>query len=401
MASSRHALPSRRTPFMICARELLAQGRSALGSARSWAVVLAAVMPGCARPQVAAPSDAGPSAVDHGPALVLSEQEHDFGRAVQGDVLRCVVRVTNAGPTPLSLATETSGERCHGQLDRSLLGAGEIAELDVSCALSQHHGALRETVIVRANAALSDAAPSDAGRSDPGPADAGPSGEPAEAALQIRAEVTPLLAFDTDMLSFEVALGAQGESSIGLVGTRAGDARLKLRRVDHPFFEVSVGSVGTPSAARVRVRARGASVGYHAGTLVFDTGIAEPTTLALPYAVRVRGALSVSPTNPYFNLRDPGPKLRMIEVESAEPDFQVRSVQVTDGPFTATLESVGKGHARVRVQVSEHELEDETRGAIGHLSIRSNDRAEPLKVLPLFAFGLLNRYKPDAGVGEP
>ena len=129
----------------------------------------------------------------------------------------------------------------------------------------------------------------------------------------------------------------------------------------------------------------------HAGNITVTTGLARPKEIAIPYACKVAGTLEVSPTNPYFNLKLPGPKLVSIEVRSAQPGFQVHGARVLEGPFAASVEGpVGDNLFRVQVRVLEERVADDSRASQGKLLILSNDRTEPKKEIPLFGFGKLN-----------
>jgi hypothetical protein len=148
----------------------------------------------------------------------------------------------------------------------------------------------------------------------------------------------------------------------------------------------------TPAGAapRFHLRYAGRTAGTFVGNLVFRTELPSPSEIRLPYSVRVQGTLTVAPTNPYFNLRSGGPKVQYLEVSSRQPGFRVKSVSAR-GPFAAQLE-VGKLQSvRIKLTVLEEQLGDEARSALGTLVIRSNDASEPLREVPLFALGHLNR----------
>lgn len=206
------------------------------------------------------------------------------------------------------------------------------------------------------------------------------------------------LAFDRDVLVLTLAHGTDASARVPISGTERAKARLSLRPGDHPAVRahlesdalvVNASAVAEPGGSRA-----GLAVGTHVGNVVVETGLAEPATLTLPYSIRVTGTLVVSPTNPYFNLRDPEGLVRTVVVRSTAADaasFQVRAAEVMAGPFEAELEKAGPGTFHVQVRVREADLPDDARGVLGRLLIRSSDATEPVKELPLFAFGSTTR----------
>jgi hypothetical protein len=127
-------------------------------------------------------------------------------------------------------------------------------------------------------------------------------------------------------------------------------------------------------------------VGDRVGTLLFSTGLPEPAQVPLLFALRVRGTLRIAPTNPILHLGGTGTASTVIDVSSARNDFVVSAVEVTRGPFAATVERVA-GNYKVTVTLAAAKLPDATHGAVGTLVVLSNDEAEPRKEIPLFAFG--------------
>ena len=174
--------------------------------------------------------------------------------------------------------------------------------------------------------------------------------------------------------------------------------RLALRSVTHGEMQVRVLALGSGSGGSIAVdvtvlSAGGLSVGVHVGNIVLETGLSELPTLTLPYSIRVSGTLEVSPTNPYFNLRDPGAHARTLIVRSTAPDaaaFNVLGADVVSGPFAATVQKAGPGLFHVLVRVREADVPGDDRGLLGRLVIRSTDPTEPAKEIPLFGFGRLS-----------
>ena len=125
-----------------------------------------------------------------------------------------------------------------------------------------------------------------------------------------------------------------------------------------------------------------------AGNVVLSTNLARPRKISLPYSCQVTGSLAVSPSTPYFDLKAPGGRSLGVAVTSSQPGFVVRAVRVAEGPFSAFFErDTSGGGYTVTVTVRPDGIAGDARGTVGRLLIVSNDRTEPEKELPLFAFG--------------
>jgi hypothetical protein len=131
-----------------------------------------------------------------------------------------------------------------------------------------------------------------------------------------------------------------------------------------------------------------------AGGLRVATGVEGRDPLAFSFTYRVRGFIDVTPSRPYVNLRD-GTNRVSVFVSSRRPDFELRRVEIVDGPFRAELgeRNPGRGHS-VRVYALPERIADADRGVLGRMLLVSNDPAEPAKEVPLFALGV--RREPGA-----
>jgi hypothetical protein len=180
--------------------------------------------------------------------------------------------------------------------------------------------------------------------------------------------------------------------AVRLVGRRAQNARLTIERVEEPALAVEVLAPEGAQAPGLRLGFTGDRVGVRTGQIVVATGLDEPARLTLLYSLRVRGGVEVTPSNPYFNLRDPGARERVLTVRGHQPGFRVRTAQVLAGPFRASVASDGSGDgpAAIRVGIDEPAIgTDQQRGFLGRLRILSNDPDEPATEVPLFAMGAL------------
>jgi hypothetical protein len=139
-------------------------------------------------------------------------------------------------------------------------------------------------------------------------------------------------------------------------------------------------------APGLRIHASGRRVGTRVGTLLVAARRGQDRPIPLLYGLRVRGTLTVVPTNPLVDLRAADPAA-MIHVHSAQPDFAVTSAEIAAGPFAATVTPGEAGAYQVRVTTVPDKFPAGARGAAGTLIIHSTDRVEPRKEVPLFAFG--------------
>lgn len=205
---------------------------------------------------------------------------------------------------------------------------------------------------------------------------------------------TAAVAFDRDVLTLKLAFGTRASARMPLVGPRASATRLVPRAATHPAVKARVLSPDAVIAVDVTAAKEeaGLPVGMHVGNIIVETGLPETPTLTLPYSIRVTGTLDVSPTNPYFNLRDPAAHARTLVVRStaAEPaSLAVTEAKVIAGPFSATVEKAAPGVFHVQVRLRAADVPADDRGVLGRLVIVSNDATEPSKEIPLAAFGRL------------
>jgi hypothetical protein len=171
-------------------------------------------------------------------------------------------------------------------------------------------------------------------------------------------------------------------------GALAAQAKLTLDSAGEAGIEVTPLPTTNGAGAALRLRVKGKKVGVHVGSIAFSTNLPRPRQLSLPYSCEVTGSLAVTPSTPYFDLKAPGAQVRQISVRSSQSGFAVRGVRVEEGPFSASFtRSATSGEYTVTVAVEPARMQSDARGTLGRLLILSNDRAEPEKELPLFAFG--------------
>jgi hypothetical protein len=277
--------------------------------------------------------------------------------------------VHNAGSAPLEISGVEPSRFCSATVEPRRIAPGSQGQLKVTCRV-ELPGCLREQLEIEANDPR-------AGRST----------------VELVAQVTPLLAFDVPSVSLSMPFGEQRLQEVRLVGALVDQARPSLK--SSPVADAQIDPL--PAAAGethgYRIRCQGRKVGMHAGSLLVETGLQRPKQVALPYVCRVAGTLEVSPTNPYFNLKVPGPKVVSVAVKSSQPGFRVLDARITEGPFAASFKQTDAETFVVKVTVLEELIEVQTRGVTGKVVILSNDRTEPQKQLPLFGFGRVHRLQ--------
>lgn len=332
--------------------------------------LLQACHPSPRKGEGSAPSTAAGKPV---PRLKLVQGRYELGPVVQNESVHRLVPLTNAGALPLEIGTIEPSRFCSATIDPKIIAPGATGQLEVTCR-SDLHGPLREFLLLHTNDPVADRVP-----------------------IELVTTVTPLLAFDAQVVTLEMPFGEERSQEVHLVGIWLDRAAVRLK-ASAVGEDSSVERLSAPTGATrgFRIRCKGKKVGVHSGNLVVSTGLPDPKEIAMPYACKVPGTLEVSPTNPYFNLKIPGPKVVSVEVRSSQPGFQVRGVRVLEGPFAASVEGpLPDKSFRVQVKVIEEQVKQETRGSLGKLMVLSNDRTEPEKEIPLFGFGKLNAAKAE------
>jgi hypothetical protein len=206
--------------------------------------------------------------------------------------------------------------------------------------------------------------------------------------------VTSRLAFEGAPVAIEGPFGQPAFKEVRLVGPLAGQAKPTVVRVEGTEVSAAPLAGEGGQAPGVRLTMSGKRAGQGVGNVVVSTGLPDPKELVLYYGWKVPGNLTVTPSNPYFDLRQPGRHVVELSVASTRPDFRLSRAEVVSGPFAAQvvpLAVAGRsgGTARtVEVWVVERRRSDH-RGFLGKLIVWSNDPAEPRKEIPLFALGAL------------
>jgi hypothetical protein len=324
-------------------------------------IVLLAALGGCR-------GDRGTPPPVPAPRVRFEPARLELGRGDQDEELRGAVTVRNVGTAPLVIGRIESSRFCAGRIGVETIAPGVATDLAVTCR-SDLHGPLREGIDLR---------PTDPSL--------------AVATLQIRAEITPRLAFDVPAVDLSMPFGEERSLEVHLVGRLAERSRPRLIEAAGADSDISPIPPAPGRGPGYRIRCRGRKVGSNGGNLVVATGLDQPAEVAIPYVCKVQGTLEVSPSNPFFNLKVSGDKAVRLSVRSSQPGFEVQAVRVTSGPFAARFEHAeDDGTYRVDVAVLNERIADETRALTGTLLIVSNDRTEPRKEVPLFGSGRINK----------
>jgi hypothetical protein len=313
------------------------------------------------------------AAPDRAPAaLKIQQTQYDFGAVVQGAVVSHAFEISNAGTAPLELEASTEALGCTGKLAPSALSPGASGHLSVTCR-PEFYGPLHVTLALR-SAKTSETM----------------------GQVELNASVTPLLTFDTPLVSLQMPFGEERSIDVRVQGALADQAKLTLESAGDAGFSVAPLPAANGAAVGLRLRVRGRKIGVHVGNIVLTTNLPRPRELSLPYSCEVVGSLAVTPSTPYFDLKVPGAAVRELTVSSSQPGFALHAVRIAEGPFSASFaRGAAPGGYTVTVAVELDRIPGEARGSLGRLLILSNDRAEPEKELPLFAFGAPNRAAAD------
>ena len=232
------------------------------------------------------------------PDWCATASAHDFGRVLEGDGLKHVFTLTNAGTSPAHITRVERSPSCVAGMVPPSIAPGASAGVEIDCASRGRAGKLADFVAVHSD--------------DPS----------SPFRLQLRATIEPRLAFETDMIEIEVAPGERRSREIRLVGPLATRARIAVRSIDAGGPAAAILPAQGDRPAGLALTLLGDKVGVRVGRVLVSTGLDQPEELGLPYTMKVTGNVRVSPTNPTFNLRDPEARLQTLIVTSARADFR-------------------------------------------------------------------------------
>ena len=313
------------------------------------------------------------------PHLKLAEGRFELRPVVQDEPVQRLISLANKGSLPLEIKAIEASRFCSASINPKIIAPGARGQLEVTCR-SDLYGPLREVLLLHTNDPSAEKIP-----------------------IELVATVTPRLAFDASVVDLEMRFGEERSQEVRLVGTMVGKAAVRLKR-SAVGEDSSITPLPGPKGwiEGYRILCKGKKVGTHSGNLFVSTGLPSPKEIAMPYACKVKGTLEVFPTNPYFNMKVPGPKVVPITIRSSQPGFEVRGATVVEGPFAASVEGPSAdGSYRVDVKVREERVKQDGRGAVGTLVVLSNDRTEPRKEIPLFGFGKMESAKSEATAPGP
>jgi hypothetical protein len=200
----------------------------------------------------------------------------------------------------------------------------------------------------------------------------------------------PRLAFSPSIVELGGRFGVSSSQDFLLTGELAREAKPAVVAVEGSDVVATVIPAGptSMSAPGIRLTTSGRRAGESVGHVVVSTGLPDPRELVLYFRSRVPGALTVSPSNPYIDLRLTPPHAVRLSVGSSRPDFRLLRAEVTSGPFAARIApEAPNGRYTVEIQTIESAVATGQRGFGGRLLLISNDPAEPRKEIPLLAMG--------------
>jgi len=207
------------------------------------------------------------------------------------------------------------------------------------------------------------------------------------------------LSFAPAIVEIEAPRSQRRSRDARLAGRLAPRAHLSVEQVEDSALDVQLLPPDGSGAPGLRLGFVGDRAGVRTGQVVVGTGLDEPARLTLLYSLRVPSNVTVTPSNPVLDLRDPAGRERRLEVRGRDPDFRVTAVAILSGPFRGILESDGDttgGVASIRLRVDEAAIGASTqRGFVGKLRIGSNDPDQPTADVPLFAMGALPPHPPS------
>jgi hypothetical protein len=296
-----------------------------------------------------------PKLVIHGKAS-LDDVEH-------GQPLRFDLAVRNdGGETARALRLVTESD-CASKLARDVVHPGEVTTLEIVCEPPTYGRYQRRVTLL-----------SSAGESSQ---------------LELTATIEPTLAFERPTLELKTTFGASASAEMAIVGTRNRESSLALGALAGEDVSVALLPASSAVPPKVRLTLDGKRVGTRVGQVTVASDFAKRPEIVLHFRTTVDGTLRVEPETPYLNLRFEEGRKVALTVTSSQPGFSISRVEVLEGPFTARLvpSPLVRGRALIEVRVALAGVSSETRGVNGRLLIRSNDRSEPVREVPLFALG--------------
>lgn len=340
-------------------RALLLSGKRAA----PLAAALAACAPGCRSAALPTPA----------PHLECKVTSHDFGQALEGDRLVTSFRIANTGAAPLRIGAIDPAYSCTGAAPPEPVAPGGSLDVTVSCPTGGREARMVDTLVVHTN-----------------------DRETPSLHLVLTATLEARLAFESRTVDLAMDVGATDSKEVRLTGRFAKEARLALVTVDRAGPEVSIVPADSERPAGVRVTFASRSAGEGAGQVRLSTGLEDPPDLTLLYAWHVRSNLTVDPSNPFIDLRAPGPAEIAIRVVSRRAGIRLERAVVTTGPFAASVEKVpgGQGYD-VLVRLDPNRVTEDPRGLLGTLRLLTNDPGEPARDVPLFALGPVRHGRDD------
>lgn len=333
---------------------------------------------GCAKSKnEATGTSASAAALAAGPSIELSETKHDFGKASEGDQLRHVFTVRNAGSETLEIDRVSTSCGCTAAvLKDKQVAPGASTEIEVKFDTKGRSGPNRKTITIFSN--------------DP---------KQKRLVAEIKADIEPLLMFEPRALRLTAQHGEKKTVEAKLIGKLAAQAKPKIKEVkgsDAVKAELVPGEGGGPALLRLAVESK--ELGVERGTVELETGLEKPPTLRLSFTCDIRGNITAQ-RRMYFDPSRENLRQRTTKVTSTREDFVLQRVQV-EGPFEAKIikPDAGTGY---EVQVTlKGAVDPKATPTQGKLFLISNDPVEPKKEIAL-SVGMHGSKGPRSPMGRP
>lgn len=326
------------------------------------------------------------------PAIEFDARAHDFGTVTEGDTLKHVFTVTNTGTLPLLLREVRSSCDClTTTFESKEIPPGSTAPIEVTLSTQGRAGVVRKTVTVTSN---------DENR--------------ASTVLEIKASVERLLDFERRSVRLNTDHGTDKIQKIWLTGKLAGDAQLKLAKVEGDANQgdkaLTVRVVQEQEADQIRrgleLKLRANRMASGEGSVTVSTGVPDRAELNLRFNYSINGNLTVTPEKLVIG---PGSKSanreHAIRITSKKSDFRVLRVRVAEGPYEAVFEKLDRGEGyRVLVYVKESSVKNWGSSAErknGKLEIYTNDSVEPKRTVEIQAQSAAAPARGSGGATTP
>jgi hypothetical protein len=298
------------------------------------------------------------------PKIELVESQFDFGNVVEGDTVKHVFVVKNAGNSTLNIERVQTTCGCTAAVLKSKeIPPAGTSEIEISFNTQGKPGAQTKSVTVVSNDLTNP-----------------------RAQISFKANVEQLLVFDQRSASKTLRYGAKESAEVWLSGKLADSAKLQIEKVNGEDVTVELISKteGDKPRAGLRIDFKGSKIGNFRGDVTVTTAVEQVPKLTLPFSWNTTGNIEMIPRMLSFSVSGPPGRgdERIIQLRSKLADFKLNSARVPSGPFSAKISRPDAGAAyEIRVAVTDRDkLEKATNCSV---EISTNDPIEPKLTVPI------------------